>query len=163
MASVVISGDTSGSATLQAQAIAGNTVLTLPTTSGTFITTTGGVTPGSNGNILTSNGTSWTSATPAGGIGIGQTWQLPARSASTTYTNSTGKPIFISIAFGQSLSGSGSSNVTIGGVLVYSVGYGSNASGSSQPIAISLIVPDGSTYVVTVSGSVSIAYWAELR
>jgi len=36
MASVVISGDTSGTATLQAQAVAGNTVLTLPTTSGTI-------------------------------------------------------------------------------------------------------------------------------
>jgi len=39
MASVVISGDTSGTATLQAQPIAGNTTLTLPTTSGTLITT----------------------------------------------------------------------------------------------------------------------------
>ncbi len=39
MASVVISGDTSGTATLQAQAVAGNTTLTLPTTSGTLLTT----------------------------------------------------------------------------------------------------------------------------
>lgn len=39
MASVVISGDTSGTATLQAPAVAGNTILTLPTTSGTLITT----------------------------------------------------------------------------------------------------------------------------
>jgi hypothetical protein len=38
MASVVISGDTSGTATIQAQAVAGNTILTLPTTSGTLIT-----------------------------------------------------------------------------------------------------------------------------
>lgn len=44
MASVVISGDTSGTATLQAQAIAGNTTLTLPTTSGTLITTASGQT-----------------------------------------------------------------------------------------------------------------------
>jgi hypothetical protein len=99
MSSVVISGDTSGSVTLQAPAVAGTTVLTLPATSGTVITGAGGVTsvasggtgaatltannvilgngtsavqfvaPGTNGNLLTSNGTTWTSAAaPAGGV-----------------------------------------------------------------------------------------------
>jgi hypothetical protein len=94
MSSVVISGDTSGSVTLQAPAVAGTTVLTLPATSGTVITGAGGVTavtaggtgaatltannvilgngtsavqfvaPGTNGNLLTSNGTTWTSVAP---------------------------------------------------------------------------------------------------
>jgi hypothetical protein len=110
MSSVVISGDTSGSVTLQAPAVAGTTVLTLPTTNGTLVTTgtttgisgsaittgtvgvsVGGtgantltannvilgngtsavqfVAPGTNGNLLTSNGTTWTSAAaPAGGV-----------------------------------------------------------------------------------------------
>jgi hypothetical protein len=108
MSSVVISGDTSGTVTLQAPATAGSTVLTLPSTSGTVVTTAtttgisgsaittgtvgvsvGGtgantltannvilgngtsavqfVAPGSNGNVLTSNGTTWTSAAAAGG------------------------------------------------------------------------------------------------
>jgi hypothetical protein len=41
----------------------------LPATSGTFLTTTGGVAPGTSGNVLTSNGTTWTSAAlPAGGV-----------------------------------------------------------------------------------------------
>jgi hypothetical protein len=40
MASLVISGDTSGTATLQAQAVAGNTTLTLPTTSGNVVVDT---------------------------------------------------------------------------------------------------------------------------
>jgi len=61
MSSVVIAGNTSGSITLDAPAVAGTTVLTLPATSGTVLTTTGGVTPGSTGNILTSNGTTWVS------------------------------------------------------------------------------------------------------
>ena len=39
MASVVISGDTSGSVTLSAPAVAGTTTLTLPSTSGTVLTT----------------------------------------------------------------------------------------------------------------------------
>ena len=37
--SIVLVGSTSGSCTLQEQAVAGNTVLTLPTTSGTILTT----------------------------------------------------------------------------------------------------------------------------
>lgn len=44
--SIVLVGSTSGSCTLQEQAVAGNTVLTLPTTSGTLLTT---ATPFSNG------------------------------------------------------------------------------------------------------------------
>ena len=44
--SIVLLGSTSGSCTLQEQAVAGNTVLTLPTTSGTLLTT---ATPFSNG------------------------------------------------------------------------------------------------------------------
>lgn len=44
--SIVLVGSTSGSCTLQEQAVAGNTVLTLPTTSGTILTT---ATPFSNG------------------------------------------------------------------------------------------------------------------
>ena len=39
MSSVVISGDTSGTVTLQAPATAGSTILTLPTTSGTIAST----------------------------------------------------------------------------------------------------------------------------
>jgi hypothetical protein len=42
MSSVVISGDTSGTVTLQAPAVSGSTVLTLPATSGTVLTTTSG-------------------------------------------------------------------------------------------------------------------------
>jgi hypothetical protein len=65
--SIVLVGSTSGSVTLQEPAVAGTTVLTLPATTGTFITTTGGVTPSTAGNVLTSDGTSWTSAAaPAG-------------------------------------------------------------------------------------------------
>jgi hypothetical protein len=44
MASLIVAGDTSGTVTLQAPAIAGSTVLTLPTTSGTIVTTAGGST-----------------------------------------------------------------------------------------------------------------------
>jgi hypothetical protein len=42
MSSVVIAGDTSGTVTLQAPAVAGSTVLSLPSTTGTVLTTTSG-------------------------------------------------------------------------------------------------------------------------
>jgi len=57
MSSVVISGDTSGTVTLQAPAVAGSTVLTLPTTSGT-LQLVGGSTY-TNIQTFTSSGT-WT-------------------------------------------------------------------------------------------------------
>ena len=58
---------------------------------------TGLTTPGTSGNVLTSDGTNWTSAAN-GGIGSGQTWQnmTGSRTSGTTYTNSTGKPIAVS-------------------------------------------------------------------
>ena len=43
MSSISVAGDTSGSVTLQAPAVAGSTVLTLPAVSGTVITNTAGV------------------------------------------------------------------------------------------------------------------------
>ena len=42
--SIVLVGSTSGSCTLQEQAVAGTTVLTLPTTSGTVLTSASSVT-----------------------------------------------------------------------------------------------------------------------
>lgn len=96
MSAIVVAGDTSGTCTIQANAVAGTTVLTLPTTSGVlYATPTGGVigvasggtnastltannvilgngtntvqfvAPGTTGNVLTSNGTTWTSAAAA--------------------------------------------------------------------------------------------------
>jgi hypothetical protein len=77
MSSIVIAGDTSGTCTLSANAVAGTTTLTLPTTSGVlYATPTGGVIPaasggtglssvGTAGNVLTSNGSAWVSQAAA--------------------------------------------------------------------------------------------------
>lgn len=162
MASVVISGDTSGTATIQAQAVAGNTTLTLPTTTGTFITTTGGVTPSTSGNVLTSDGSSWTSAAiPLTGVGQGQTWQnftTVTRVMGTTYTNSTGKPIMVVVGYGRSQS----SDVTVGGVTIATLRHDSN---NNNPGYFSFIVPNGATYANTgtYSSDSGAAYWSELR
>ena len=75
MSSVVIAGDTSGTVTLSAPAVSGTTTLTLPATTGTLLQSgtavtaaqggTGLTAVGTSGNLLTSNGTAWTSTAPA--------------------------------------------------------------------------------------------------
>lgn len=125
MSSVVIAGDTSGTVTLQAPAIAGTTTLNLPATSGTIVTGPGGVTavtsggtgassltanavilgsgtsavqtvaPGTSGNVLTSNGTTWSSsALPAGGVTSlnGQTGAITNTSLYAIGSYVTGRP-----------------------------------------------------------------------
>jgi hypothetical protein len=55
---VSIKGSGGGSVTLDASTASSDTTLTLPNTNGTIINTA----PGTSGNVLTSNGTAWTSA-----------------------------------------------------------------------------------------------------
>jgi len=99
MSSVVISGDTSGSVTLQAPAVSGTTVLTLPATSGTVLTTASGTAAtatnlagGSNGTIpyQSADGTTQMLAVGSsgqsllsGGVGA-PTWGTPALATSST-------------------------------------------------------------------------------
>ena len=103
-------------------------------------------------------------------IGVGQTWQnmVADRAFGTTYTNTTGRPIAVSVSH----TASGSSNntpgisITVGGVLV-STGELTTSGGSSGSVGYSAnaIVPVGSTYVCALLGSASnrVVYWAELR
>lgn len=108
------------------------------------------VAPGTSGNVLTSNGTTWaSSALPLKEIGVSQTWQnvLSSRTSGTTYTNSTGKPIMVSVRSANSLT------ATVGGVTVFS-------DSGNIGFACQFIVPDSTSYVVTGS---SMSIWAELR
>lgn len=128
--------------------------------SGSPITNSGTLTlnvpsPGASGNILTSNGTAWVSQANSGsGIGIGQTWQSPSRSFGVTYTNTTGKPIFLVVG---GYSATSSISVTVDGFGM----YGSAAvSGQTTSDWFGIIQP-GSSYVVSWSGLLS--HWYELR
>jgi len=101
-------------------------------------------------------------------IGEGQSWSnvIGSRSANTTYTNSTGKPIEIVIGvFYKHLEGLGG-NPTLnidGNNMVY---VWSTASGGTQNRAPFIaIIPDESTYRINISGTAesAINYWWELR
>lgn len=115
------------------------------------------VAPGTSGNVLKSNGTTWISAAELDlAIGVGQTWQnlAASRAIGTTYTNNTGKPIFVSVAI---YCNNTTGYLTINGVIV--TGH-TGVVGYSQVGFIGGIVPNGGTY--SVSGT-SIDKWAELR
>jgi hypothetical protein len=116
------------------------------------------VAPSTSGNLLTSNGTTWTSASPVG-LGVGQTWQdvTGSRVSGTTYTNSTGKPIFVS---GRTTNFTTSTTITctVDGVIAFQ--RTAAPGGSTENIAFTFIVPNNSVY--EVSGR-DIGYWAELR
>lgn len=101
----------------------------------------------------------------ANALGWGQTWQdvKASRALSTTYTNSTGRPIFVSVtvAWGNA---SATLTLTVDGVVVQK--SASNPDSSNLSLCVSAVVPNGSTYSVAQTSNVdpgTIEYWAELR
>lgn len=103
------------------------------------------------------NATTATTATVANNaLGYNQTWQdvSGSRSAGTTYTNSTGRPIFISVRMEQD---DGTLSLTVDGLLIGKTGF------TAGPVNYTLtaVVPAGSTYSITSTGGT--LYWYELR
>jgi hypothetical protein len=102
-----------------------------------------------------SNGVTFPSTSVQGdaGIGYGQTWQVVtgSRAYGTTYTNSTGKPIQILVA-----------NSTYSSYISISINGSTITSGGIGGGNLSTIIPNGSTYNVTVNTG-SLSSWAELR
>ena len=99
---------------------------------------------------------------PASGLGIGQTWQLVtgSRAASTTYTNTTGKPIAISIRAETTSTTPSDALFVVGGVNAWNRYCGSIA---SARFSIMAIVPTGATYSLTIPTGTVFDQWAELR
>jgi hypothetical protein len=118
------------------------------------------VAPSTSGNVLTSNGTAWTSAASTA-IGVGQTWQnlTGSRSVGITYTNSTGRPIQVNIILGNFTDAAINMQLTVDGLQVATFGYGRAGAGDNGNGTCTAIVPAGSTYRAT--GTVSA--WFELR
>ena len=86
-------------------------------------------------------------------LGYGQTWQAVTRTASTTYYNTTGKPITAQVACGNAVSGS--FNPVINGI-----GFGTATSPAGVGQIVTLLLPPGCSYSWTGTGSAS---WSELR
>jgi hypothetical protein len=119
------------------------------------------VAPSTSGNVLTSNGTTWTSATPASvkGLGIGgEVWNnvTGSRSNGATYTNSRTYPIAVS-GYGSCSTG-GVGRAYINGAQIYLQANQFNGCGGFG--GAHFIVPPGATYSLSVSAS--LVAWYEL-
>lgn len=109
-------------------------------------------------------------ATTAQSIGIGQTWQTftsPTRQTNSSstwssmtnkYTNSTGKPIMLSVG---RYGGNGyTTAIWVDGVKVAEAVV--DQYGGAESMA-AIIIPNGAQYAVYVNGGTFCNYWAELR
>jgi len=122
------------------------------------------VAPSTEGNVLTSDGTDWVSATPVGGIGNGQTWQdvTGSRALGTTYTNNTGKPIMVVVTNYNGGANGVFLQITVGGVQILNNG-GWPGGGNPMYATGTVIVPNGVTYSASNSGGGGLNKWVELR
>ena len=125
-----------------------------------FNTRTGAITLNST-DVTTALGyTPYNATNPAGylsvSLGVNQTWTVfnsTTRAFNTTYTNSTGKPIYVLVS---------SSNGYGLTAYVDGVAVGSTSSGNSAvALGMSWIVPNGSTY--SLSSAATWQGWSELR
>jgi hypothetical protein len=119
------------------------------------------VAPGSNGNVLKSNGTTWTSAAPTvtSGLGLnGEVWNnvTGSRSFNTEYTNSRSYPIAVSAR--TTCSTSSAIAFVVDGVTISNFSWQFNGCGSFGGGFV--IVPPGKTYQLNSGQSVD--FWREL-
>jgi hypothetical protein len=85
-------------------------------------------------------------------FGFGQSWQLVTRAASTTYTNTTGKPIMVRVVATSSGAGSVTTIPTVNGLTLNA--EVNSAGGAGYLYSCSFMVPPGHTYSWTVGGTV---------
>lgn len=92
-------------------------------------------------------------------LGDGQTWQnvTASRAAGTTYTNTTGRSIFVRLVFVSSWPGS--RTLYVDGAAVDTQRIDSSI---TSAMALLAIVPAGSTYSL-IAGATGISMWMELR
>lgn len=94
-------------------------------------------------------------------LGYGQTWQsvIGSRAVATTYYNTTGKPIMVSVSLTPN-GVAGTNTLSVGGVVVASH-YQNTTNFLGLPLTA--IVPPGASYILNNGAAVTIQYWAELR
>jgi len=99
-------------------------------------------------------------ADKTGLLGVGQTWQdvTSGRAVATTYTNSTGRPIVLSIY--TTLVTNWSASITVSGVVVATNTTNNMTSGGIG--TLTAIVPPGGTYSFSLTYA-SLNKWMELR
>ena len=104
----------------------------------------------------------WADESP---IGVGQTWQdmTGSRAVDTTYTNTAGRPIYVTIGASALASGSASRiALIVDGVTASRNGGAESLAGTNSFASASAIVPAGSVYsAISLLGGFT--DWSELR
>lgn len=90
--------------------------------------------------LVVCDGAAWKTVGRTNGLGAAQTWQAVTRAAATTYTNTTGRPIF----FSATVAPSSTTVLTVDGV-----GVSRPASDGTTNIPFSAVIPAGKTYSYT--------------
>ena len=96
-------------------------------------------------------------------IGVGQTWQdvTASRASGVTYTNSTGKPILVSVVIKNTAIG-GACNVFLQAGSIELGHIDLNDSTSSGAGTLYGIIPNGDSYTITIFQG-QVEAWSELR
>ena len=97
-------------------------------------------------------------------LGVGQTWQnvSGSRVLGTTYTNTTGKPIVVSVSGTNTALGTQGLSLSVSGLVVATVAQNSGAT-TGYSVVVSAVIPVSATYSVVLIGVSQITTWAELR
>lgn len=100
-------------------------------------------------------------ATAVNALGFGQTVQnvTASRAISTTYTNTTGRPIFVHVRILSNTAAASSVSITVAGVVYASTTVAASGYGTQ----VCAIVPPGATYTASISGGGAVGEWNELR
>ena len=117
--------------------------------------------------IYVADGYSW-NWVGGSGLGVGQGWnnETGSRAFNTIYTNTTGRPIFISVTVsGSQVDTVYSIQILVSGVQVAYSGCLTHAGGGQITASADAIVPPGATYEAIGYGAsgVGLYNWAELR
>ena len=97
-------------------------------------------------------------------LGYGQTWQnvTGSRALSTTYYNTTGRPILVNVAM-HCPNGAGASLTVAGVTLIGNVVNENTNNTNGLTLPVCAVIPPGASYVMVVTGGSTIVQWNELR
>lgn len=150
-----ITTDTSGTLNIVTGSGSGANAITIDSSQN--VTFANAISVAGNGTVsgnLTVTGTITGSNT--GSLGVGQTWQAVSRTAGTTYTNTTGKPIMVELIWSPG-GASGQFTFTTQGV---SRTQNINA---TSTVSWTFIIPPSATYVYSVANANVVSAYNELR
>jgi hypothetical protein len=150
-----ISTDTSGTLNIVTGSGSGSNAITIDASQNVTV---------ANAISVAGNATITGTITATNLFGQGQTWQnvTASRALSTTYTNSTGRPIFVSYSTNPG-NASNTPIITINGSI--SVRGTLGVATGTGAIYVSAMIPSGDTYAIThlAGGTIGTANWNELR